>query len=406
MIDSTTGYQVWADDFVGELKDVFSLQEQTALKIAQALNLRLSPQEQNAVQQRYTQNPQAYEALLVGRALLGAPTAENLEAARKDFEQALQLDPNYAPALAGLSYVEGEYYRDIDSNPAYLQRAEQLAQRALAIDPALPDGHVAIGRTYALRYEYARAADEFREAIRLEPQNVQGWYHLSWALGYEQPPDALEAEKAARQAIRLQPSLAQAHYQLGRALLPQGRYQMGKVAQQAKLLAVAAQVPRLLGMPPMHRVHGYSGTWDVQNSFSLWHGIEVKPPDKVRWLGKTLVRLRDDGEEGYGIQFGQLKVELGQYRATWNVANEVIRAAVGKNGSLSMRVRVGTRSLDQPEIGTPPSDRVHEPLPSHEWDLVLKPEHGAPRTLVGEHTYPPVGPPYLIAKEYYTYADA
>src|SRR4029077_13218999 len=66
LIDSTTGFQVWADDFTGEMKDVFSLQEQTALKIAQALNLHLSPKKTKPTQQRYTKNPKAYEAYLVG----------------------------------------------------------------------------------------------------------------------------------------------------------------------------------------------------------------------------------------------------------------------------------------------------------------------------------------------------
>ena len=232
LVDSTTGYQVWADDFVGELKDVFSLQEQTALKIAEALNLHLSPQEEKAVQQRYTQNPQAYEAFIVGRALAEEETPEKLEAARKQFEQALKLDPNYAPALAGLSLADRLYYRDIDSDPSYLQRAEQLARRAIAIDPTLAEAHVALGGTYGLRYDYARAANEFREAIRLQPQNAFAWDSLSWALGYEQPPDALEAEKAAREAIRLQPSLPQAQYHLGRALIFQGRYQEATVAFQ------------------------------------------------------------------------------------------------------------------------------------------------------------------------------
>src|SRR5271163_291238 len=76
LIDSTTGFQVWADDFVGEFKDVFSLQEQAAIKIAQALNLSLTPQEQKAVKQRYTQSPEAYEAFLAGRALLLFETPE------------------------------------------------------------------------------------------------------------------------------------------------------------------------------------------------------------------------------------------------------------------------------------------------------------------------------------------
>ena len=232
LIDSSAGFQVWADDFVGELKDVFSLQDQTALKIAQALNLHLSPQEQEAVQRRYTQNPQAYEAFLVGRALLEHEQTEQQEAARKDFEQALKLDPNYAPALAGLSHVEGKYYRDIDSDPLHLQRAEQFARRALAIDPELADAHAALGRTYALRYDYPRAVEEFRETIRLEPENVLGWTMLSWALGYQQPPDPLEAEKAAREAIRLLPSLPAAQYHLGRALLFQGRYEEATEAFQ------------------------------------------------------------------------------------------------------------------------------------------------------------------------------
>jgi serine/threonine protein kinase/tetratricopeptide (TPR) repeat protein len=232
LIDSTTGFDVWAEDFKGETKDVFSLQEQTAMKIAQALDLKLSPQENQVLAHRYTQNAQAYEAFLVGRALLGAETPEKLEAARKDFEQALKLDPNFAPALAGLADVEALYYRDIDSDPAYLQRAEQLAQRALVIDPELAEGHVALGRTYGARYDYGRSAEEMRVAIRLEPQSAPAWDLLSWALAYEQPPDAIEAEKAAREAIRLQPSLPAAQYHLGRALLLQGRYQEAAAAFQ------------------------------------------------------------------------------------------------------------------------------------------------------------------------------
>jgi serine/threonine protein kinase len=224
LIDSTTGFQVWADDFVGEFKDVFSLQEQAALKIAQALNLSLTPQEQKAVKQRYTQSPEAYEAFLAGRALLLFETPEKFELARKNFETALKYDPNYAPALAGLSHVDGLYYRDIDSSPARLQSTEDFARRAIAADPNLAEAHVAMGQTYALQYDYARGVTEFREAIRLEPENSLAWDLCSWALEYEQPPDAIEAEKAAREALRLEPSSSAARYHLGRALLFQSRY--------------------------------------------------------------------------------------------------------------------------------------------------------------------------------------
>jgi len=225
LIDANTGFQTWADDFTGDLQNVFSLQEQAALKIAEALNLHLSPQEQQAVLRRYTQSPGAYQEFLLGRSLLvheDQPAA--LEAARKHFESALKLDPNYAPALAGLSHVEGYYYRDIESNPAYLQRAEQLARQALAIDPQLPEAHIAMARIFGVNYRYPEAISELRLAVQEEADNALAWDMLSWALGYETPAEPAESEKAAREAIRLNPALSYAQYHLGRALYLQGHF--------------------------------------------------------------------------------------------------------------------------------------------------------------------------------------
>jgi eukaryotic-like serine/threonine-protein kinase len=225
LIDSSTGFQTWADDFTGDLRNVFSLQEQAALKIAEALNIRLSPKEQQAVQRRYTLNPQAYEEFLLGRSLLvHEDQSQALESSRKHFEAALKLDPNYAPALAGLSHVEGYYYRDVDSDPAHLQRAEELARHALAIDAQLAEAHIALGRVYGIRYRYADAVQEIKLAIQAEPENAFAWDILSWAEGYETPPEAVEAERAAREAIRLNPSLGYAQYHLGRALFMQDRF--------------------------------------------------------------------------------------------------------------------------------------------------------------------------------------
>jgi eukaryotic-like serine/threonine-protein kinase len=223
LIDSTTGFQTWADDFTGDMKNVFSLQDQAALKIAEALNLHLTPQEQEAVKQHYTQNPQAYQEFLVGRSLLDhEDQPASLEAARKHFEAALSLDPNYAPALAGLSHVEGYYFRDVDPSPAHQQRAEQFARKALAIDPQLPEAHVALARYYGEDFKYADAVREPRLAIEQEPDNALAWDQLSRALGYVIPPDPVEAEKAAREAFRLNPSMSYAQYHLGRALYLQG----------------------------------------------------------------------------------------------------------------------------------------------------------------------------------------
>ncbi len=225
LIDASTGFQTWADDFVGNLKDVFALQDQTALKIAQALNLKLTPQEQNAVQKHYTQNPEAYEAYLRGRALVDfIDIPKNLEAARSNFETALKLDPNYAPALAGLSMVESFYYRNLDSSEAHARKARELAQRALAIDSQLGEADVAMALVYGNSFDYVHAAEKSREATAVEPDNAHAWDELAWALGYQQPPDSVGSEKAAHEAIRLDPAMFQAYYHLSRALTQQKRF--------------------------------------------------------------------------------------------------------------------------------------------------------------------------------------
>jgi hypothetical protein len=199
----------------------------------------------------------------------------------------------------------------------------------------------------------------------------------------------------------------------GLTIVRAGRYEkserlaLSTKAERSLRRWLTSLVPLAAGIPSMRRVHGYSGAWDVQNRFSTWHGIKVgrnKRNNLVSWDGKAFLHIRDDGQEGYGTQIGQLKVKLGQYRAIWHVANEVIRAAVDKDGALTMRIEVRARSLVD-ETGTPPSERVHETLPAVGWNLALTPVPGGRRKLEGTHVYPVGGSTYSKAKEYYTYGD-
>jgi len=100
----------------------------------------------------------------------------------------------------------------------------QLADRARAIDPDTPEVHLAFGFLHANRYEYRRAAEEFQEATRLDPKNSMAWDYFSWALAYQEPPDAVSAEKASREALRLGATDMSAYYHFGRTLLLQNRY--------------------------------------------------------------------------------------------------------------------------------------------------------------------------------------
>jgi TolB-like protein/Flp pilus assembly protein TadD len=257
LVAADSGFQTWAREFEGDMGDVFRLQEDTALEIANALDLRLSPREQQAVRRRSTTNAQAFDAYLRGRALLEYfDTPDRLAAARTHLERALQLDPGYPLALVGLSRVEAQYYRNIDARPERLARAEELARRALERDPELAEAHVALAQVHGNRYEYGEAAERCREAIRLDAANAYAWDLLSWALAYRQPPDAAAAEEAARRAITLQASLIGAYYHLGRALLLQRRHAEALQAfEQAKSLDPAFETADF-GIAQVHLAAG------------------------------------------------------------------------------------------------------------------------------------------------------
>jgi tetratricopeptide (TPR) repeat protein len=153
-----------------------------------------------------------------------------LEQAIEQFERALELDPDYAAALAGLAFVESDMYRNFDTSEARIQRAEDYATRAVELDPTMPDASHALGLIAGNRFDYRRAAELVREAVRLAPKESRYWDNLSWALAYQTPPDGQGAVDAAREAIRLQPHFPGAYYHLGRGLIAMRRYEEAREA--------------------------------------------------------------------------------------------------------------------------------------------------------------------------------
>lgn len=225
LIDSNDGLHLWAAEFDGTLDDIFGFQEEAAVRTAEALDLRISPQDRQVLQHRYTENSQAYDSYLEGQALVQyTDNPEKLAAARRHFERALMLDPDYSAALAGLASVEVHLYRNFEPSETHLEKARDLASKALSNGPSLARAHVAVGEVLAIEYQYEKAAEKFRDALRIQSDDPWTWDSLSWVLGYQQPPDAKGAEKAAREAIRMQPQFSVAYYHLGRALVLQERY--------------------------------------------------------------------------------------------------------------------------------------------------------------------------------------
>ena len=264
LIDATTGFHVWSDDFNGTLKDVFAAQEETALKIVEALHLALSPTEEAAVRQRYTENPDAYDAYLQGWALLesfnpGIDGSAKIDIALQHFEQALALDSDYALALAGLATVESFYFWIGVGTDDNLVRAEQYAGRALALEPRLSEAHVVVGDIHAFRDQWAAAIAAYRYAIRLDPQNYVAWEELAWALNHVDPPEPVAAEQAAREALRLAPTFLYNYQQLGDALVIQGRYEE---ASEALEQALRINPAFLVGIRTLGEIRLAQGQYD------------------------------------------------------------------------------------------------------------------------------------------------
>ena len=316
LIDTASGFNLWAEDFDRDLKDIFAVQEETALKIADALNLRLTPQEQQAVLHRSTQDAQAYDAYLRGRALLGEfDLPGKLELARKEFEMALQRDPNYAPALAGLALVEYQYYRNFSWNPATLRRAEELAARARSIDPQLPAVHMAMGMIAASRYDYRLAADEYLEATRIDPEEVLAWDYRSWALAYQQPPNAVEAEKCSREAIRLGFENMAVYYHLGRALYLQERFDEAIAAMEhARKLSPQSSTPD----SGLAQVYLAKGDYDRALSYWLRQPGNQRSAAVIAYLGASIYAAGGEKEKALAELETALKADYRDFAAIDN----------------------------------------------------------------------------------------
>jgi TolB-like protein/Tfp pilus assembly protein PilF len=257
LVDAATGRNLWSDDFDGNLEDVFAMQEETALSIAGRLDLELSPEEQSALGKRLTENVAAYDAYLRGMALSrGWGEREKLAGAIAAFESALEHDPDFAAALAGLAFVECDMYRNFDSSEERLRRAEVLAERAVELDPTVPEASHALAMIAGNRYDYHRAAELLRETVRLAPKEARFWDNLSWALAYQVPPEPDASIEAAREALRLQPIFPGAYYHLGRALLARGDTEQAREAFEESLEQSPDFMTGHLGLAQYHLAVG------------------------------------------------------------------------------------------------------------------------------------------------------
>jgi non-specific serine/threonine protein kinase len=178
LVEGSTRQSVWAERYDRQLEDVFAIQEEIARSIAQALRITLTPQEEQTIARRQTENLQAYDFYLRGRSYM---RRENLDYGLQMFEQAIQLDPNFALAHAGIAHLCGLIYEYREQNPKLIERAKAACDRATALVPDLPEILIAQARICYTQKKYDEAALLAWRAIERKPDCEGSWSILGRA---------------------------------------------------------------------------------------------------------------------------------------------------------------------------------------------------------------------------------
>jgi TolB-like protein len=198
------GWQLWGEQFNRNFSDTCEVQDEIAQKISEKLNLHLKRQEEKRLTKRYTDNAEAYMLYLKGRYYWNKYKPEEMKQGMKFFWQAIDLDPTYALAYAGLADC---YYRlsNLFLPPREaMPKARAAAIKALEIDEGLAEAHASLGLVKLYYdWDFVEAGNEFRRAIELKPGSALS--HQRYGLYLDNMGRSKESEQEYRQALELDP---------------------------------------------------------------------------------------------------------------------------------------------------------------------------------------------------------
>jgi non-specific serine/threonine protein kinase len=179
LVEASTRHSVWAERYDRQLEDVFAIQEEIARSIAQALRITLTPQEEKTIARKPTENPQAYDFYLRGRSY---SRRENIDYGLQMFEQAIQVDPDFALAHAGIANLCGLIYEIREQNAKWIERGLAACDRATALAPDLPEVLVAHARLFYAQKKFHDAALLAQHAIERKADCEGVWNILGRTL--------------------------------------------------------------------------------------------------------------------------------------------------------------------------------------------------------------------------------
>jgi adenylate cyclase len=207
LIDALFDQHLWAEHYDRDLDDIFAVQDEVTRQIVTAIEPTVGSAERSRAHRKHPESLDAWESYQRGMWHLYRNTAEENSEAAKLFRRAIEIDPNFSPAHAGLAYaLYLSVTQGFTSEPepeAFLVKAHEAAQRAILLDPDDTFGHIAMGRIRQTRGEHEIALSAYENALGLNPNLAAAHYGLGFVLTYSGHPE--EALRELDEAIRLSP---------------------------------------------------------------------------------------------------------------------------------------------------------------------------------------------------------
>jgi len=307
LIDGADGGHVWADRYDRDLTDIFAIQDEITHAIVEQLKVKLLPQEQRSIGQAPTDSVEAYTYYLRGRQFLHRHSKSHYQLAKRMFGKAVELDPAYARAYAGIadcdSFLFLHYHVDV-SIEAILATSAQ----ALALDENLAEAHASRGLALSLVQRNAEAMAEFERAIVLDPNSFEAHYFYGRACFAQDRP--AEAATQFERAATLKPENYEALAMLVMIYRTLGR-PSDAVAMARKVVEFAEQE---LNRHPENPRPAYLGAVAL---------IELGERDRARdWVGRALATDPDDILTQYNVACAYAK--LGETDAAFDLLERLL----------------------------------------------------------------------------------